>query len=215
MFTSDVRDRALTAITTLVVVAGAIFGVLVFTGAFDGEEDAEPHVFSSVVYDPAEPAPNFTLTAHTGESISLDALEGDVVAIYFGYTHCPDVCPLTLSNFARAKAELPDDLQDDLQVLMLTVDPERDTVAELADYVPHFDGDFLGISGAASEVQDVLADYRIQVEFEDTDEDGNYLVSHSSFTLILDRAGERRLKMNHFMTVEQITADLQALLNEG
>ena len=58
-------------------------------------------------------------------------------------------------------------------------------------------------------------DYRIQVEIEDPDGDGNYLVSHSSFTLILDRTGDRRLKMNHFMTVEQITADREALLNEG
>ena len=214
MFTSKARDRALTAVTVLVVLAGAAYAVIVFTGTLDSE-DAEPHVFSSVVYDPPESIPDFELTAHTGEPISPDDFDGEVVAIYFGYTHCPDVCPLTLSNFARAKAELPEEVRDDLQVLMLTVDPERDTVEALGGYVPHFDEAFLGLSGTPAEVREALEDLRIQVEFEEADDEGNYLVSHSSFTLILDREGRQRLKMNHFMTVEQIAADLRALLNEG
>lgn len=213
MFTSSTSGVRLVGASAVALIAVAVGATLFFSGVFDA--DAEPHLFTSVVYDPVEAVPDFTLTAHDGEPFTLSEYDGDVVAIYFGYTHCPDVCPLTLSNLARAKEMLPEDVRDDLEVVMLSVDPERDTVATLAKYVPHFDDDFVGVSGAPSEVQRVLQDWRIRVELGEPDEDGNYLVGHPSFTLVLDRAGQRRLKMNHFLTVDQMAADLRAVLEES
>ena len=213
MFTSSTRGLLAIGVAATALLAVAVGAVLFFSGTFGSA--AEPHVFSSVVYEPTEAVPDFTLTAHNGDEYTLSERSGDVVAIYFGYTHCPDVCPLTLNNLARAKELLPEDLRDDLEVVMLSVDPDRDTVETLADYVPHFDPDFLGVGGTPDEVERVLRDWRIRVELGEPDADGNYLVGHPSFTLVLDRSGQRRLKMNHFLTVEQLAADLQAVLNES
>lgn len=213
MFTSSTRGLRLAGASAVALIAVAVGATLFFSGAFSAA--AEPHVFASVVYDPVEAVPDFTLTSHDGQPFTLSEFDGDVVAIYFGYTHCPDVCPLTLSNLARAKEMLPEDVRDDLEVVMLSVDPERDTVAALADYVPHFDSEFLGVSGAPRDVQSVLKDWRIRVELGEPDDDGNYLVGHPAFTLVLDRDGQRRLKMNHFLTVDQMAADLRAVLEES
>lgn len=213
MFTNSTRRLAFAGGSAVLALAVAVGAVLVLTGALG--DDAEPHIFSSVVYEPAEQVPDFTLIAHNGEPFTLSELQGDVVALYFGYTNCPDVCPLTLSNFARAKQALPEDLRDDLQVVMLTVDPERDTVATLAGYMPHFDGDFVGVSGDPQDVDQVIADWRIRVELGAPNANGSFLVGHPSFTLIVDRDGQRRLKMNHLMTVDQIAADLRAVLEES
>jgi protein SCO1 len=142
----------------------------------------------------------------------MNDLNDDVVALYFGYTHCPDICPLTLNNFARAKALLPRELRDDFQVVMLTADLARDTPGVLVNYVPFFDEAFIGVSGSETDVADVLEDWRIYVEYGEPDESEAYLVGHPAFTLLLDRGGNRVLKISHLLTVEQIAADIQAVL---
>lgn len=217
MFRSDGRSFADLGLTLAAVVAVVALGVVAAmrTGVLDGvfgEEAAAPHEFASVVYEPAERTPGFTLTAHDGKPFSLGDLEGDVVALYFGYTHCPDICPLTLNNFARAKELLPEDLQDEFQVVMLTADPARDTPETLARYVPFFDEKFIGVSGSEADVAEVLEDWRIYVEYGEPDENGSYLVGHPAFTLLLDREGNKVLKISHLLTVEQIAADIQAVL---
>ena len=208
------KDLGLTVATvvSVLVLAGVVAvrtGVL--DGVFGGDEVA-PHEFASVLYEPAEPVPDFTLTGHDGEPFSLSDLEGDVVALYFGYTHCPDICPLTLNNFARAKALLPRELQDEFQVVMLTADPARDTPEVLANYVPFFDSAFIGVSGSEGDVAEVLEDWRVYVEYGEPDKNGAYLVGHPAFTLLLDRNSNKVLKISHLLTVEQIAADIQAVL---
>lgn len=208
------KDLALTLATVVSVLALAGVVVVrtgVLEGVFGGGE-AAPHEFASVLYEPAEPVPDFTLTGHDGEPFSLSDLGGDVVALYFGYTHCPDICPLTLNNFARAKALLPRELQDEFQVVMLTADPARDTPEVLASYVPFFDAAFIGVSGSQADVAAVLEDWRLYVEYGERDENGEYLVGHPAFTLLLDRDGNKVLKISHLLTVEQITADILAVL---
>ena len=208
------KDLGLT-LATVVSVLALVAVVAVRTGVLDGVfggEEAAPHEFSSVLYEPAEPMPDFTLTGHDGEPFELSDLEGDVVAIYFGYTHCPDICPLTLNNFARAKALLPRELQDEFQLVMLTTDPVRDTPEVLAEYVPFFDAAFTGVSGSEAEVAEVLEAWRVYVEYGEPDENGAYLVGHPAFTLLLDRHGNKVLKISYLLTVEQITADIQAVL---
>ncbi len=200
-----------TAVSVLVLVGVVAMRTGVVDGVFGGE-DVVPHEFSSVLYEPAEPMPNFTLTGHDGGPFSLSDLEGDVVAIYFGYTNCPDICPLTLNNFARVKALLPRELQDEFQVVMLTADPARDTAEVLANYVPFFDSAFIGVTGTEAEVAVVLEDWRMYVEYGEPDENGAYLVGHPAFTLLLDRNGNKVLKISHLQTVEQITADVLAVL---
>jgi len=201
--------------TTIAVFVVAIAMAVVIAWDRLGGTSADPHIFASVVYDPAETMPDFTLTAQDGTPFTLSEQRGEVVALYFGYTHCPDVCPLTLSNLARVRNGLPEDLRDDLQVVMVTVDPTRDTVEVMADYVPVFDASFIGISGTPAEVERVLGSWRIPVELGEPDAAGNYAVGHPAYTLILDREGRRLLKMNQIITFEQMAADLRAVLEQS
>jgi len=206
-------DLGLTLGAVLAVVV-LVAVVAIRTDALDSilGGDEVPHEFASVVYDPGEPTPDFTLTRHDGEQFTLSDLEGDIVALYFGYTHCPDICPLTLRNFAEAKKLLPEDLQDELQVVMVTADPARDTVEVLSTYVPLFDPAFIGVTGTEDELAQVFEDWRIYVEYGEPDEDGAYLVGHPAFTIILDRQGNKLLKISHLLSVAQIAEDLEAVL---
>lgn len=199
-----------------VVFVVALGGVAALrTGVLDaqfGEEEAAPHEFASVAYQPAESVADFVLTRHDGEAFRLSDLEGDVVAIYFGYTHCPDICPLTLNNLARAKALLPEELRDDFQVVMLTADPARDTAEVLANYVPFFDPKFIGVTGSEAAIAEVLQEWHVYVEYGEPDEYGAYLVGHPAFTLLLDRNGDKVLKISQLLTTEQIASDIEAVL---
>ena len=211
---SDVGLTVAAAVSVLVLGALVVMRTAVLDSVF-GDEQSPPHEFASVLYEPVEPTSDFTLIGHDGEAFTMSDLEGDVVALYFGYTHCPDICPLTLNNFAKAKELLPAELQDDFHVVMLTTDPARDTPEKLAGYVPFFDEDFIGVSGAEADVAAVLEDWRIYVEYGEPDENGAYLVGHPAFTLLLDRDGNKVLKISHLLTVEQIAADVQAVLEAG
>ena len=95
---------------------------------------------------------------------------------------------------------------------MLTADPARDTPEVLANYVPFFDSAFIGVTGTEAEVAAVLEDWRMYVEYGEPDENGAYLVGHPAFTLLLDRDSNKVLKISHLLTVEQITADILAVL---
>ncbi len=101
--------------------------------------------------------PDIVLTRHDGEPFRLSDYRGQVVALYFGYTNCPDICPRTLSSYERTLRELPQELRDELHVVMVTVDPERDSAEVLANNVPRFDPDFGGATGDPREVQAALA----------------------------------------------------------
>jgi protein SCO1/2 len=204
------RRLVLLAVASVAVAAG--LAAIAF--ATTGIGDDEPHQFASIVYDPARPAPDFTLTAHTGEPLTLSDLRGEIVAIYFGYTYCPDVCPATLTNFAAALRGLPEEMRDVVRVLMVSVDPERDTVDVLAPYMTVFGPQFTGLTGTPAEVQAVLRDWRIVAEREAVEDERTYLMAHTATSLVLNRAGARRLKVNHLVTVEQLSADLRALIDE-
>lgn len=178
----------------------------------------EPHQFSGVVYETPEPSPDLTLTTQHGEQFSLSDARGSVVALFFGYTHCPDVCPTTMADLQAAVAQLPEEMRHDIQVVMVTVDPDRDTPDILRDYMDSFDDSFLALSGQPNEVRDVLYRWRIRAEREvqagrgHAREEGGYSMAHPSFTLVLDRDGARVLKLHYGTEVETLAADLRAVL---
>jgi cytochrome oxidase Cu insertion factor (SCO1/SenC/PrrC family) len=99
-------------------------------------------------------APDFTLTNQDGEKVTLGEFKGKVVFMFFGYTHCPDICPVTLANLSSAVNELGDD-KDKVRVIFVTVDPERDSQAELKKYVTYFNKDFIGLTGTPDEIKNV------------------------------------------------------------
>ena len=134
---------------------------------------------------------DFTLTGHTNSKVSLHDFKGKLVLLFFGYTHCPVVCPTTMSTLNDALQELGD-LSKDVQVLFVTVDPDRDTSEVLSEYVPYFNASFIGLTGAKEEIEAVINRYGVAYILGKPDEDGYYDVGHTSTIFLIDRQG--RLK---------------------
>ena len=146
----------------------------------------------------------------SGRERSLADFRGKVVVVSFGYTHCPDVCPMTLSNLASAVKQLgPDGSR--VQVLFVTVDPERDTPQVLAEYVPAFNPGFIGLTGTPEELARVTRDFHVYASTRK--EGGTYLVDHSAQIFALDPAGRMRLVFAPDTTPQVLAADLRLLLN--
>ena len=145
-----------------------------------------------------------------GRERSLADFRGKVVVVSFGYTHCPDVCPMTLSNLASAVKQLGDD-GSRVQVLFVTVDPERDTPQLLGEYVPAFNPGFIGLTGTPDEVARVTKDFHV---YASARKDGDtYVVDHSAQMFALDSQGRMRLVFAPDMAPKAIASDLRILLN--
>jgi len=139
----------------------------------------------------------FTLTAHTGDRVSRSDFDGQHRLIYFGYSYCPDVCPLELGKMTRALRllEARGAPAEQVQPLFISIDPERDTPAQLADYVPAFHPRLIGLTGSAEEIADVAGAYRIHYARADSGDDAPagedmYLMDHSSYILFMGPQGQ-------------------------
>jgi len=153
---------------------------------------------------------NFTLTDQNGKPRSLADYKGKVVALFFGYTHCPDVCPTTMFDFANTMKQLGN-RANEVQVLFVTVDPERDTPAVLAGYVPHFDPRFVGLTGTPAEVSKVTEQFKVVAQKQPS-QGGGYTVDHSAGSYLFDRAGLLRAYEPYGTSVGQLANDIQLLL---
>lgn len=152
-----------------------------------------------------------TLTAHTGERVSTAAFRGKVTVLFFGYTHCPDICAPTLSKLAAVRKALGNDA-DKVQVLFITVDPKHDTPAQLAAFVPKFDPSFIGLSGTPAEIGAVAAEYKVAYAPTPASMSQQVLIDHSGGMLVKDANGKLRLLFRNEMPVAEMTADLRQLL---
>lgn len=159
-------------------------------------------------------ARDFHLTDHNGKARTLADFRGKVVAIFFGYTHCPDVCPTTLSDFAMAMKRLGKDAEK-VQVIFVTVDPERDTPALLAQYVPAFHSSFLGMYSNPATTAMLAKEFKIFYQKQPEDMQGRYAVDHSAGTYIYDPQGRLRLYMAYGQGPEAIAHDIAQLLNNA
>lgn len=158
-------------------------------------------------------ARDFELTDHHGTSRRLADFKGKIVVVFFGFTHCPDVCPTTLAELANVMKQLGADAKR-VQVLFVTVDPERDTQALLAQYVPAFHPSFLGLYGDAAQTTATAREYKIVYEKRPNPK-GGYTVDHSAGTFIYDSDGRLRLFANYGMGADALAHDIQALLRES
>ena len=152
---------------------------------------------------------DFRLTDHNGKTRTLADFRGKVVAVFFGYTHCPDVCPTTLADLAQAMRLLGKDA-DRVQVLFITVDPERDTPEMLVQYAPAFYPSFLGLHGdAQATAQAAKAFY---VGYEKRPNASGYNMDHSVGTFLVDPGGKVRLRAPHAQRAEWFAEDIRLLL---
>jgi protein SCO1/2 len=151
------------------------------------------------------------LTDHHGKPRRLEDWRGKAVVVFFGFTHCPDVCPTTLADMAQVVRQLGAD-GERVQVLFVTVDPERDTQAALAKYVPAFDARFLGLRGSLEATRAAAREFKVYFEKRPGDTPDAYSVDHSAQAYVIDPQGRLRLFVRHERIAEDLAPDLRALL---
>ena len=171
--------------------------------------------YSALGLAPKPQGGDFTLASAAGP-VSLADFRGKVVLIYFGYTWCPDICPLNLSYLTMALDRLSPPERGLVQVLFISVDPERDTPERLSKYTGHFAPDMLGLTGTPQKVAHIAALYGVayrRAEIEDSAI--GYAVDHSAFTYLLDGSGRLRRSLEHATPPDRIAAAIRLLLKEG
>ncbi len=155
----------------------------------------------------------FALTDHTGKPRTLDDFKGKVVVVFFGFTQCPDVCPTTLGEMAKVVKELGAD-GGKVQVLFVSVDPERDTRELLKQYVTAFHPSFIGLVGDAEATARTAKEFKVYVQKQPT-KGGGYSVDHSAGTFILDQQGRLRLFAQYGAGANVLLGDIRQLLKQA
>lgn len=161
----------------------------------------------------AEFARDFQLTDHNGKPRTLADFRGKVVVVFFGYTFCPDACPTTMGELALAMKELGKDA-DKLQVLFVTVDPERDTPAVLSKYVPAFHPSFLGLYGDAEATARTAKEFKVLYQKQPLP-GGSYSMDHSAGSFIFDSAGRVRLFAQYGQGAQPLLHDIRLLMQQA
>jgi protein SCO1/2 len=174
-------------------------------------------VFNGTVFDDPQPAADFVGTNYDGNTFRLSDHKGKVVVVFFGYTFCPDVCPMTLAEMKSVYEGLGEEAED-LSVVLVTVDPERDTLEKLAGYVPLFSSDFYGVRIEGEELTRVKTAYGVYAEKNLQGKDGatdKYLVDHTGGIYVIDKAGNLRGLLKHDTGAENMLSDIRYFVREG
>lgn len=190
-----------------------VLGVLALAACGDGRP-----AFRNTDITGADYAKDFALTDHTGRKVTLADYRGKVVTVFFGFTQCPDVCPTALSEMREVMEKLGGDASR-LQVLFVTIDPERDTQALLSQYVPAFHPAFVGLYGDSATTAKVAKDFKVFFQKVPGKTPGSYTMDHSAGTYVFDPQGRLRLFVRPAgpaeapsAMVERLTSDIRLLL---
>lgn len=187
-----------------------IFGILLITFLAGCNQQGKTN-FEGTDITGASFAKDLHLTDHTGKTRQLADFKGKVVALFFGYTHCPDVCPTTMADLAKA-VKLLGDKGNEVQVLFVTLDPERDTQKVLADYMPYFDKRFIGLYGTSEQTAETAKNFKITYAKQPVDDKGNYTIDHSAGIYVFDKMGNVRIYLGYGQKPEAIAHDLELLI---
>ncbi|TCV84751.1 SCO family protein [Sulfurirhabdus autotrophica] len=182
---------------------------VVLLTACGGKQTAE---FKSTDITGADFGQDFHLTDHNGKPRKLADFRGKVVMMFFGYTHCPDVCPTTLTEMALLIKQLGK-AGEKVQVLFVTVDPARDTPELLAQYMPAFNPGFLGLYGDEAATAKVAKDFHIFYQKQPSADGKRYTIDHSAGTYVFDKNGRLRLFMRYGQNLDDIEHDVKILLS--
>ncbi|MCB8981646.1 MAG: SCO family protein [Ardenticatenaceae bacterium] len=172
-----------------------------------------PTEWHGMVIQSNQPVTNFTLVGPNEQPVSLIDYRGKVVMLYFGYTFCPDVCPATMVELSDAM-EILGKQSEDVQVIMITLDPERDTSDVLNNYVTHFNESFIGLTGTPDDLIAVTAPMGIFYEKHEGSDASGYLIDHTATVTVLDKEGKLRLVYPFGITGAEMAADLKYLIRE-
>jgi protein SCO1 len=169
--------------------------------------------FKSVDVTGADFGRELRLTDHTGKPRTLADFKGKVVVVFFGFTQCPDVCPTTLVEMKAVKEKLGKD-GERLQVLFVTLDPERDTPELLAKYVPAFDPSFIGLYGDAEATARTAKEFKVYYKKVPGSSPTNYSIDHTAALYVYDSSGRLRLFAKHAQGAESLADDIKLLLDQ-
>ncbi len=205
------------------VVSLLISGVLIFALLnilLDDNDNSEFDNFltsaagGASLIDPPRDVIDFSLPAHTGESLAIGDLQGRAVLMFFGYTNCPDVCPLTMLDYRDVYEQLGDQAED-VAFVYISVDGERDTPAVMADYIARRNmSDYvIGMSGDVVTLNQIMPDYSLRYTLNDADENGYYTVDHSANMYLLNPDGQLTTIFSYGTEPELITSTIQDVLN--
>ena len=157
----------------------------------------------------------FTLTDQHGAEVTEQDFAGRYMLIYFGYTYCPDICPLSLANMTQAVDLLPPDQADQVVPILITVDPERDTVEQLAEYAPMFHPRLVALTGSPEAIKAAAQAYRVYYARAGDDDANDYLMDHSTFVYLMGPDGRYVRHFAHNAAPEEIAAGIGAALAQG
>lgn len=155
---------------------------------------------------------SFTLTDAQGQTVTASHYRGDLVLLYFGYTHCPDICPATMARVRTALAALPDKQRKHIDVLFVSVDPKRDDLKRLRQWTAHFGPEFIGLTGTQKQLRTTTKRYHVTYGYGQPNARGFYTVSHSTALYVFDPQGKARLLVRQGETIDQLTSDLKTLV---
>jgi protein SCO1/2 len=188
--------------------------ILVLTGlAISACKQSEPSFRGTVTAEDI-PQPEFTLTDQHGQTFTLSDQRGKVVLLFFGFTYCPDVCPLTLSTWKHVEEMLKDDASN-VRFVYITVDPERDTPEKLREHLAIFSPNFIGLTGTLEALQQAYSAFGIYREKVKISESAaGYIINHTSRMYLIDRGGRWQVSFSHDAAVEDIAHDLRELLKQ-
>lgn len=189
---------------------GTLFAALLAALVLAGCETSPPQ-FESVDITGADYARDFSLTDQSGKARSLAQFRGKLVVMFFGYTQCPDVCPTTMADLAAVMKDLGPDASR-VQVLFVTLDPERDTPTVLSAYVPAFDARFLGLYGSAEQTAAVAREFKVFYQKVDGPTPTSYTLDHTAGCYVFDPAGHVRLFMRNAEKPSAMLHDMKILL---
>ncbi len=173
----------------------------------------KPYTYHGTVINPPLPVSDFALQTGNNETFRLSDARGKIVLLFFGYTHCPDVCPVTLATFKQVHERLGNDANK-FAFVMVTADPERDTPEKVTEYVSQFNRDFIGLSGNDANFQTLIKELGVFIEKEESGSAAGYLVSHTSSVYVLDVDGNLLMTFPYGTSDVDMANDLNELLQQ-
>ena len=190
-------------IMTAVIALGVLVGVVF----------RRPYSFHGTVINPPLPVTDFTLQTANNEVFRLSDQKGKIVLIFFGYTSCPDVCPVTLATFKQVYDTLGENSQK-VRFVMITADPDRDTPEKVAEYVAQFNSEFIGLSGSLADLDAIWKELGVFVEKQDSGSAAGYLVSHTASVYVIDQNRNLLMMLPYGTSAIDMADDLTQLLKQ-
>ncbi len=212
--TETTPDRKPTGTRWLLISAALLVVSIAAVAVFSVSQGRLPFgapSFNGVLMQSPEPVPDFEMMASTGERVRLSDFHGKPVLLYFGYTYCPDACPTTMNELRKVMEQLGP-RADDVQVVMVSVDPERDTPDALREYLANFGATFIGLSGSEEELLSAATPLGVYFRKHDGTPASGYLVDHSTTLMAVDPDGFLRLLYPYETPADAIAEDMRTMM---